>query len=498
VYEFKDAIIKGNVIFSSERDSQHSRSSQSSPTPARPKAQAKKRRDRMALLVEESDTSDSAPSSSRGASPAPSQSHRYDQPATPVSVAAWREGDEGYGTAVSSGLHSEVGKRAKLDDVESEYTHARSHLSFGGSTGKRSLTGRKAGPSTPRYAGTLRRTPSSNSLEESRHQRKHRITNPPVSESDGENGVNDRQASGSDEGVEDNEDEDEDEDTDEQDNDGSDDSDDDFAKRTIKLEGPNRDEIEVRAILDTGTKPNWVSSRFLEKLKKKQTKLREDQNKEYRDFNGKRFKACGKVELSIMCDDFQGFKCKNLPFLVARESAFDILLGRNTIRDEYLLQTRPSDTTGEGVYPGVQTSQSKGKLSLFPIQAVANTKFKAERTKVAKNKIKQEKEAAELKRKRDERRAKEKQAERHPMKPLPAANFAPDAKSSHRKERSKSPARIRSTRDSNLPSKALSKSKREKLSSTIAQNSKQALKEKRTTQFSSKEKSSSSSLEGAW
>jgi hypothetical protein len=123
--------------------------------------------------------------------------------------------------------------------------------------------------------------------------------------------------------------------------------------------------MEVRVILDTGTKPDWISSLFLERLKKKHSKIREDQNKEYRDFNGKKFKATGTIDLDIMCEEFQGFKCKRKTFLVAKESTFDILLGRRTIKEECLLLTRPPDTSGEGVFPGFQTEISKGRSHTF-------------------------------------------------------------------------------------------------------------------------------------
>lgn len=140
----------------------------------------------------------------------------------------------------------------------------------------------------------------------------------------------------------------------------------DLGKRTIKLEGPNRVEIEIRAILDTGTKPNWISSRFLGELNKAPTKLPTDQKNDYRDFNGKRFKACGKVDLLIICDDFRGFKCQTLPFLVAKDSAFDILIGRSTCRTERLLQSSAPDTSGRPAYTGIHGEQKKGKL-LLPV-----------------------------------------------------------------------------------------------------------------------------------
>ena len=127
------------------------------------------------------------------------------------------------------------------------------------------------------------------------------------------------------------------------------------------MEGPNREEIEIRAILDTGTKPNWISWKFLQKLGKSKSKLRDGEKKEYRDINGKIFKAWGRADLNIICNDFQGFKYRKLPFLVSREGTFDILLGKHTIKDEHLLQTRAPEGSGEGVYPGVISSKSKGK-----------------------------------------------------------------------------------------------------------------------------------------
>jgi hypothetical protein len=103
-----------------------------------------------------------------------------------------------------------------------------------------------------------------------------------------------------------------------------------------------------------------VSIHFLEKLKKEKSKLRDDQNKEYKDFNEKLFKPIGTIELEIMCDDFEGFKCKKKTFLVSRNSSFEILLGKTTIKEEGLLR-RPSNTSGEGVLPGVQTNISKSR-----------------------------------------------------------------------------------------------------------------------------------------
>jgi len=100
-------------------------------------------------------------------------------------------------------------------------------------------------------------------------------------------------------------------------------------------------------------------------LKLPYTKLNEDQNKEFRDFNGKRFKALGQVELCILSDEFQGFPCRKKAFLVARDCNFKILLGRNTIKDEGLLTRKPRNLSGEGTYPGFQTDPKEGKPWLF-------------------------------------------------------------------------------------------------------------------------------------
>lgn len=61
--------------------------------------------------------------------------------------------------------------------------------------------------------------------------------------------------------------------------------------------------VTVNVILDTGTKPNWISKGFLtETLGLKYTRLTEE--KEYSDFNGKKFTAIGKAEVMIDCNDF--------------------------------------------------------------------------------------------------------------------------------------------------------------------------------------------------
>jgi hypothetical protein len=121
-------------------------------------------------------------------------------------------------------------------------------------------------------------------------------------------------------------------------------------------------QVDVRVILDTGTRPDWISSRFLrETLGMKFTRLNEEENKqEFSDFNGNKFNGIGRAELMISCTDFAGFSCRKISFLVAKGGTFQILLGSRTIKKEKLL-CRPLDPQREGVFPAVQTDLKKGR-----------------------------------------------------------------------------------------------------------------------------------------
>ena len=118
--------------------------------------------------------------------------------------------------------------------------------------------------------------------------------------------------------------------------------------------------VAVNVILDTGTKPNWISKGFLtETLRLKYTKLTEE--REYSDFNGKKFTAIGKAKVMIDCTDFNSdFQIRNISFLVAKGNNFKILLGSKTIQKERLF-TKPVAPEGEAVYPAVQIDAKKRK-----------------------------------------------------------------------------------------------------------------------------------------
>ena len=133
----------------------------------------------------------------------------------------------------------------------------------------------------------------------------------------------------------------------------------------MKVATFDNNQVDVHVILDTGTKPDWISSRFLsDKLGLKHTKLNDEENKqEFSDFNGHKFNAIGKAELMVNSTDFAGFPSRKILFLVARGGTFQILLGSRTIKKEKLL-CKPLDPQREGVFPAVQTDPKKGKNHL--------------------------------------------------------------------------------------------------------------------------------------
>jgi hypothetical protein len=130
----------------------------------------------------------------------------------------------------------------------------------------------------------------------------------------------------------------------------------------MKVATHDNNQVDVHVILDTGTKPDWVSSRFLtEKLGMKFTRLNDEENKqEFSDFNGNKFNGIGRVELMVSSIDFVGFSCRTISFLVAKGGTFQILLGSRTIKKEKLL-CKPLDPQMEGVFPAVQTDPKKGR-----------------------------------------------------------------------------------------------------------------------------------------
>lgn len=137
----------------------------------------------------------------------------------------------------------------------------------------------------------------------------------------------------------------------------------------------------------------------------------------------------GTIELNVICEDFQGFKCRKKTFLVSKDSAFEILLGRRTVKEEGLLRVRAPDTSGEGVYPGIQSDVGKGRSYVPPHDSSPLIQeLEAEQAKIAHNRAKQEKEMAEQAKRRDEKRASAKAKERQNPKPVPLANLATKSK----------------------------------------------------------------------
>jgi hypothetical protein len=136
----------------------------------------------------------------------------------------------------------------------------------------------------------------------------------------------------------------------------------------MKVATYDNNELDVHVILDTGTKPDWISSRFLtEKLGKKITRFNEEESKqEFSDFNGNKFNPIGRAELMVISTDFPRFPGRTISFLVNKGGTFQIILGSRTIKKEKLL-CRPQDPEMEGVFPAVQTDIKKGRnyLEIF-------------------------------------------------------------------------------------------------------------------------------------
>lgn len=126
--------------------------------------------------------------------------------------------------------------------------------------------------------------------------------------------------------------------------------------------------IFEKAILDTGTKADWISQMFYDDLRDagvRSTKLDpEDSEMKYRDFNGKAFQPTGKVDLMIQTEEFKGhIKCRTMKFLVASKATFKIIFGRDTIREHGFYERRKCDTDGEGVLIGVHDELTEGMSS---------------------------------------------------------------------------------------------------------------------------------------
>jgi len=133
----------------------------------------------------------------------------------------------------------------------------------------------------------------------------------------------------------------------------------------MKVATHDNNQVDVRVILDTGTKPDWVSSRFLtENLGMKFMRFNEEENKqEFKDINANKFHPIGRAEVMVSSTDFPGFPCRTFPFLVNRGGSFQIILGSRTIKKEKLL-CKPPDPEREGAFPAVQTEPSKGRHRL--------------------------------------------------------------------------------------------------------------------------------------
>ncbi|KAE9367092.1 hypothetical protein N431DRAFT_418205 [Stipitochalara longipes BDJ] len=263
------------------------------------------------------------------------------------------------------------------------------------------------------YRASLnRRSPDGSSIEEGPSRTK-RKAKPPSIDSNGETGAtpedNETQlATQGDDGG-----------------DNGDDSDDDFERRLMKVATHDNNQLDVHVILDTGTKPDWISSRFLtEKLGMKFTRLNDEENKqEFSDFNGNKFNPIGRAELMISSTDFAGFSCRRISFLVNKGGTFQILLGSKTIKKEKLL-CKPEDPEREGAFPAVQTAPKK-----------------AERAVIIQNKEKQSKEGAERDKLREEaRKAKMKERMEAKSSSSGAARLAQESKPHWMRENSTSPS----------------------------------------------------------
>lgn len=142
-------------------------------------------------------------------------------------------------------------------------------------------------------------------------------------------------------------------------------------KLPIHIGNPNNQDaspILEKAILDTGTKVDWISQNFYDDLRDMGVRTSrlsaQELEVQYRDFNGKKFHPTGKVDLMIQTDEFKGdMKCRRMRFFVANKATFAILFGRDTIRKHGLYTRGNRDTAGEGVNLGVLEELSEGMVS---------------------------------------------------------------------------------------------------------------------------------------
>jgi hypothetical protein len=139
-------------------------------------------------------------------------------------------------------------------------------------------------------------------------------------------------------------------------------------------------QIKVRVMLDTGTKPNWISYHFLtDKLGKKyNSKLNDGEKKEYTDISGNNFSPIGKADVMVHSADFGtekgSFPCRTLSFMVIQRSNITILLGRDTIKKENLLCMPPASQNSKA-FPAVLSNPKKCKSSLLFIPRTSTNCF---------------------------------------------------------------------------------------------------------------------------
>ncbi|KAH8761374.1 hypothetical protein BGZ57DRAFT_931651 [Hyaloscypha finlandica] len=171
-------------------------------------------------------------------------------------------------------------------------------------------------------------------------------------------------------------------------------SDDDFLKLPIHIGNPkNLDTpaIGEKAILDTGTKGDWISQTFYNELRDmgvRSTKLSaEELDVQYRDFNGKKFQPTAKVDLTIQTEEFKGsMKCRTMRFLVASKATFTILFGRDTIRKHKFFTRSKRDTDGEEVLIGVHDELNEAQKAETRRKKEEQKKLSSERKKARDSK----------------------------------------------------------------------------------------------------------------
>jgi hypothetical protein len=114
-------------------------------------------------------------------------------------------------------------------------------------------------------------------------------------------------------------------------------------------------------------KVDWISQNFYNDLRHlgvQSSKLSEqEQEVQYRDFNGKKFEPTGKVELLIQTEKFKGdMKYRMMSFFIASKAGFAILFGRDTIRKHGFFFPDKHDMVGEGAFVGIYDKHTKGML----------------------------------------------------------------------------------------------------------------------------------------